>query len=45
MFKLGLSGRDERCQNFIQAINSTILRTQAALKSHIANRQLIIIII
>jgi len=40
MFALGLSDRDERCHNYIQLINSTILRTQAALQSLIANSQL-----
>jgi len=37
MFKLGLSDRDDRCHNYVQLINSTILRSQAALQSHVAN--------
>jgi len=39
MFALGLSDRDERCHNYIELINSTILRAQAALRSRVANSQ------
>jgi len=41
MFQLGLSDRNERCHNYIQLITSTILRSQAALQSHVDNSLLL----
>jgi len=41
MFRLGLSARDERCHNYIQLINATILRSRAALQSRLATSELL----